>query len=650
MQRGYRHCSRIREYYSSTTVCSNIEHPTQAGLFSAVTTAFLLVTCDSLKADPQDQKIQILVQISSQLGVLTGNDAVNASSSPLPADINQPFKAAASDVHVNALWFSSLICSLMTASLGMLVKQWLREYLAGDFVSPQARLRIRHFRHASLGKWKVYGIAAVLPLMLQVSLGLFFLGLCVWTMSLHHTIGWTSVPLVFAWMVVLLLTTVAPVLSPRCPYKTTLLKEVFRWTRAQLFTLTGLRSKCSGPLTLPIGVLPFTGSRPSLASSGIMPSAALTSRPVEEEDVVLDERADIDVLLGADAVLSDDELLGTTIWESLRQMERDGSDVVKFVYQIIKHRLQTSLEDMPFPLDLRRLTKRGWLAISNILADAVTGEMDKEDFKEHHPSLYRATWMQTALKIIYSKSNHALPSCSTDVLVRCMLFDRDTVARAVMGSRRVSRDDLTSFIATFRDSVKRSEGLALVDCIKQVLCACSGELQNRYSQAVDLQSALSAVDLPMPLLRAFTNVLISLLAKEATREPQDGENNFWVASCGQADETFHAVLWASLHAQNGPREDFASELEVPLEMGPRTANNGLKTLFDGFISRATTIPHVLKVLGTMGEDLIQFAVDPVAQALRDASSAIGEFQSICCLMCVPTLSQSSNFSNVVSNS
>lgn len=67
---------------------------------------------------------------------------------------------------VNILWFASLTLSLISALFDILVKQWLCEYLAGDQVSPQARLRIRHFRQPGLEHWHVFGIAAFLPLVL----------------------------------------------------------------------------------------------------------------------------------------------------------------------------------------------------------------------------------------------------------------------------------------------------------------------------------------------------------------------------------------------------------------------------------------------------------------------------------------------------
>ncbi|KAI0797270.1 hypothetical protein BC629DRAFT_258597 [Irpex lacteus] len=95
------------------------------------------------------------------------------TQSPDTASLFQPSSA---DIRVNVLWFASLLFSLIAASFGILVKQWLREYMAVQNTSPQARLRLRHLRYPELAKWKVFEIAALLPLILQLSLSLFLLG------------------------------------------------------------------------------------------------------------------------------------------------------------------------------------------------------------------------------------------------------------------------------------------------------------------------------------------------------------------------------------------------------------------------------------------------------------------------------------------
>ncbi|KAI0758425.1 hypothetical protein BC629DRAFT_1116949 [Irpex lacteus] len=146
-----------------------------AGLFSAVLSAFLVAAYPALQPDMSTMILYSLDRIATQTAGynMSGGNLVATSSLP---PIPPPFRPADSNIRVNILWFASLIISLMTASFGMLVKQWLRESLAVEVPSPQARLRIRHFREPQIKHWKVYEIAACLPLLLQLSLGLFFVG------------------------------------------------------------------------------------------------------------------------------------------------------------------------------------------------------------------------------------------------------------------------------------------------------------------------------------------------------------------------------------------------------------------------------------------------------------------------------------------
>ncbi|EIW54216.1 uncharacterized protein TRAVEDRAFT_94142, partial [Trametes versicolor FP-101664 SS1] len=99
-----------------------------AGLFSAVLTTFNVQSYLLLQPAAPDPTIAVLQQISSQL----------ASFSINPPFINstQPFSTARAQnastmppvprwaVWLNALWFSGLIISLSSASVGIMAKQW----------------------------------------------------------------------------------------------------------------------------------------------------------------------------------------------------------------------------------------------------------------------------------------------------------------------------------------------------------------------------------------------------------------------------------------------------------------------------------------------------------------------------------------------
>ncbi|KAI0091444.1 hypothetical protein BDY19DRAFT_885220, partial [Irpex rosettiformis] len=191
-----------------------------AGLFSAVLTAFLVVSYQRLLPDTASQMLTISSQTLAAMQQISLQMS-NSSTRPLAiATDTIPFQPSNADIRINVLWFASLIFSLITASFGMLVKQWLREYLAVENPSPRARLRIRHYREPALRHWKVFEIAAVLPLVQQLSLALFFIGLCYFTASVHDSIGHTSLPLVAGWAFCFSTVAILPLFFPRCPFKT----------------------------------------------------------------------------------------------------------------------------------------------------------------------------------------------------------------------------------------------------------------------------------------------------------------------------------------------------------------------------------------------------------------------------------------------
>lgn len=158
------------------------------------------------------------------------------ATNPYPA--LPEFAAPTWAIRVNVLWFSSLVVSLAAASYGMLVKQWLREYLnMAGITAPRERLRARQYRRPALDRWMVFEIAASLPLLLEIALGLFFIGLCYFTTAIHSSISRSTIPFVAAWAFFFIAATVAPLVSPRCPFKTTILRAVLRQGRKLVLSL-----------------------------------------------------------------------------------------------------------------------------------------------------------------------------------------------------------------------------------------------------------------------------------------------------------------------------------------------------------------------------------------------------------------------------
>lgn len=123
-------------------------------------------------------------------------------------------------VWLNALWFSGLILSLTSASLCIMVRQWLNEYstgLPGSKASRQVS-RIRQYRLDNLKKWRVEDIVGTIPVLLQVALGCFLTGVLVLLWSLHITVAAIASILVGILAVFTISTTVLPLFNRSCAY------------------------------------------------------------------------------------------------------------------------------------------------------------------------------------------------------------------------------------------------------------------------------------------------------------------------------------------------------------------------------------------------------------------------------------------------
>ena len=118
----------------------------KAGLFSAILTAFNVQSYPLLAA-PEPSPSQILQQISMQLGSISLHGPfANSTQPPFKLNASQPTSPPRSAVWLNILWFSSLILSLSAASVGILVKQWLKEYVSGLSGTSREAARLRQYR------------------------------------------------------------------------------------------------------------------------------------------------------------------------------------------------------------------------------------------------------------------------------------------------------------------------------------------------------------------------------------------------------------------------------------------------------------------------------------------------------------------------
>ncbi|TFK95173.1 hypothetical protein BDV98DRAFT_518454, partial [Pterulicium gracile] len=149
-----------------------------AGLFSAIVGGLVTQVSTALKPDYAQVTAALLIElIQVQRAMVAGTMASNIAPSLL--NLDSPSTASTSERWVSGLWFVSLAVSLSAALLSVLVKQWVRAYVSPTSGTPKEQARVRHFRFMGIRDWHVPAIAGSLPILLHISLLLFFIGLVV---------------------------------------------------------------------------------------------------------------------------------------------------------------------------------------------------------------------------------------------------------------------------------------------------------------------------------------------------------------------------------------------------------------------------------------------------------------------------------------
>ena len=151
-----------------------------------------------LGPDSGELTVQLLIHISSQLN--------NAS---VPGYTEQPFAVEQSDVIANALFFASLALLLVTSFLAMLVKGWIRDFdrdLPSN-TAPELRAREHEYRLHGLIQYKLPEIVNTLPILIQIALALFCVGLLVILKPINPEITFTTLGILAIGLVFYIMTT-----------------------------------------------------------------------------------------------------------------------------------------------------------------------------------------------------------------------------------------------------------------------------------------------------------------------------------------------------------------------------------------------------------------------------------------------------------
>ncbi|KXN87316.1 hypothetical protein AN958_08941 [Leucoagaricus sp. SymC.cos] len=193
-----------------------------AGLFSGVVASFAIEAYHNVKDDPAKNTNLLLVELLR----LQSN-----ATHPLPDYTGPNFDphapASATAKRVIIYHFLSLILSLSTAMAGILCLQWIREYgrsMSGMPGPRREHLGVHFMRYRGLEKWHVFTILTTLPLLLLLSLLLFFVGILELLFNVDKTAATATAVMAGIMFLFILITTILPGLVPcgkssQCPYK-----------------------------------------------------------------------------------------------------------------------------------------------------------------------------------------------------------------------------------------------------------------------------------------------------------------------------------------------------------------------------------------------------------------------------------------------
>lgn len=197
--------------FFATSMCPNLLY--EAGLFSAVSSAFIIQIQPELQADP-NAKTQAL------LGLLVQN----MTGAPVPSDLLPDSTGTATIIiAAQSILYFSLFSALLAALLAVLGKQWLLHYdSVGERGTIEERGLERQRKFDGMRHWKFDLVMQIFPLLLQFSLLLFATALSIYLWTIHHGIAGVMLGSTALGFILYAAMIVSAVVSPDSPFQTSL--------------------------------------------------------------------------------------------------------------------------------------------------------------------------------------------------------------------------------------------------------------------------------------------------------------------------------------------------------------------------------------------------------------------------------------------
>jgi len=185
----------------------------QAGLFSAITSAFITQIDPQLQPDPNQETTALLRVLIQKID----SAAFGGDVPTVPVWTGPPRTI----VLVEAILYASLAASLFSAFLATLGKQWLNRYTSNDVRgSAIERSQNRQRKLDGIAAWYFDHVMESLPLVLQLALLLLGSGLSLYLWGVNTTIASVIIAATSFGVAFYAFIIIAGTVSTSCPYQT----------------------------------------------------------------------------------------------------------------------------------------------------------------------------------------------------------------------------------------------------------------------------------------------------------------------------------------------------------------------------------------------------------------------------------------------
>jgi hypothetical protein len=116
----------------------------------------------------------------------------------------------------------------------VLFRQWIQHYTSGTTETLRTEAFIRQYRIMGMKLWKVSFMIALLPVLLNLSLFLFLIGLDIYLWDLHSTIAAVVLAVTSLASLLGVIANFLPIIFPQCPYVTPVSATLY-WAYRVLF-------------------------------------------------------------------------------------------------------------------------------------------------------------------------------------------------------------------------------------------------------------------------------------------------------------------------------------------------------------------------------------------------------------------------------